>query len=64
VEPATTPAASFTRGQQFASTSRSCDNIQTFINFVLGLKPASVKGNYLKGIAISATMSPGVRVAV
>ena len=38
------------------------ENIRTFINFVVGLKPAAVKGQYLKGIAISATMSPGVRV--
>jgi large subunit ribosomal protein L1 len=39
------------------------ENIQHFINYVLGLKPTGVKGNYLKGISISATMSPGVRVA-
>ncbi len=38
------------------------ENIRTFINFVVGLKPAAVKGQYVKGIAISATMSPGVRV--
>ncbi len=40
------------------------ENIQAFMNFVLGLKPNSVKGHYLKGVAISATMSPGVRIAV
>ena len=38
------------------------DNIRTFINYVVGLKPAAVKGQYLKGIAISATMSPSIRV--
>jgi len=38
------------------------ENIRTFINHVVGLKPAAVKGQYLKGIAISATMSPSVRV--
>jgi len=38
------------------------DNIRTFVGHVLGLKPAAVKGQYLKGIAISATMSPSVRV--
>jgi large subunit ribosomal protein L1 len=38
------------------------DNIRTFINTVVGLKPAAVKGQYVKGIAISATMSPSVRV--
>ena len=39
------------------------ENAQAFINFVMGLKPAAVRGQYLKGIVLSATMSPGVRVA-
>jgi len=38
------------------------ENIRAFINYVVGLKPAAVKGQYLKGIAVSATMSPSVRV--
>ncbi len=38
------------------------DNIRAFIDKVTGMKPAAVKGQYLKGIAISATMSPSVRV--
>lgn len=38
------------------------ENIRTFINHVVNLKPAAVKGQYVKGIAISATMSPGVPV--
>ena len=32
------------------------------IDYVVSLKPASVKGVYVKSIAISATMSPGLRV--
>ena len=39
------------------------ENIQAFIHYVNGLKPSDVKGNYVKGISISATMSPGVRIA-
>jgi large subunit ribosomal protein L1 len=39
------------------------ENVQAFINHVLGLKPASVRGQYVKGIALSATMSPSVRIA-
>jgi large subunit ribosomal protein L1 len=38
------------------------ENIQTFLQHVLGLKPAAIRGQYLKGVVISATMSPGVRV--
>lgn len=40
------------------------ENIQKFIDYVVSLKPATVKGVYVKSIAISATMSPGVRVLI
>lgn len=40
------------------------ENTQTFINYVNSLKPATVKGIYVKSIAISATMSPGLRVSL
>ncbi len=39
------------------------ENVQAFIDFVMNLKPNAVRGQYLKGIAICATMSPSVRVA-
>jgi len=38
------------------------ENIRAFIEHVISLKPIAVKGQYVKGIAISATMSPGVRI--
>jgi large subunit ribosomal protein L1 len=40
------------------------DNVQAFLDLINHLKPKAVKGTYVKGVAISATMSPGVRVAV
>jgi large subunit ribosomal protein L1 len=40
------------------------DNIETFIHFVLNLKPQSVKGQYVKSVALCATMSPSVRIAI
>ncbi len=40
------------------------DNIRAFINHILAMKPAAVKGQYVKSVAISATMSPGIRVQV
>lgn len=40
------------------------DNIRAFINHVTAMKPAAVKGQYVKSVAISATMSPGIRVQV
>jgi large subunit ribosomal protein L1 len=39
------------------------ENIQAFIQHILSLKPAATKGHYVRGIAIAATMSPGIRIA-
>ena len=39
------------------------ENIRAFIDQIMSMKPTAVKGTYLKGMAISATMSPSVRVA-
>ena len=38
------------------------ENVRAFIDRVTAMKPAAVKGQYIKGIAVSATMSPSVRV--
>jgi large subunit ribosomal protein L1 len=38
------------------------ENIQTFIHQIEHMKPHSVKGQYIKGISLSATMSPSVRL--
>lgn len=38
------------------------DNITTFLETIVRLKPAASKGTYLKGIAISTTMGPGIKV--
>jgi large subunit ribosomal protein L1 len=40
------------------------ENIQAFIDFVLHLKPNAVKSVYVKSVAVCATMSPAVRLAV
>ena len=39
------------------------ENIQAFVDRILAMKPNSVKGNFVRSIAICATMSPSVRVA-
>ena len=38
------------------------ENVEAFIQYVQSLKPMAVKGVYVKGVTLSATMSPGVRV--
>jgi large subunit ribosomal protein L1 len=40
------------------------ENVQAFLDKVSSLKPASVKGTFIKGAHLSATMSPSVRLAV
>jgi large subunit ribosomal protein L1 len=40
------------------------ENINTFLNHLRTVKPAAAKGNYIRSVTISATMSPGIRVAI
>ena len=37
-------------------------NISAFIETILRLKPASSKGAYLRGISLSTTMGPGIKI--
>jgi large subunit ribosomal protein L1 len=37
-------------------------NATAFLETIIRLKPASSKGTYLKGIAISTTMGPGIKI--
>ncbi len=37
-------------------------NISAFLETILRMKPSASKGTYLKGIAISTTMGPGVKI--
>jgi len=38
------------------------ENVAAFLETVIRLKPASSKGTYLKGISISTTMGPGIKI--
>lgn len=39
------------------------ENINAFTDRIVSMKPNTAKGVYVKGVAISATMSPSVRIA-
>lgn len=39
-------------------------NYQTILNTLRKIKPATVKGAYIKNISISTTMGPGIKVAI
>jgi large subunit ribosomal protein L1 len=38
------------------------ENAREVLQAIIKLKPAAAKGTYVKSIAISSTMSPGVKV--
>ncbi len=39
------------------------ENIEAFVSHINSLRPTTIKGTYVRSITISATMSPGVRIA-
>jgi large subunit ribosomal protein L1 len=49
-------------GKLSLSDEQLAANIEAFINHIRSVKPASIKGHYVRSITISATMSPGVPV--
>lgn len=49
-------------GKASFSPDKLRDNAAEMIQTIAKLKPASAKGTYFKSIAISTTMSPGIRV--
>ena len=51
-------------GKMSFDAPKLTDNIQAFLDKVSTLKPAALKGAFVKSAYISATMSPSVRLAV
>lgn len=49
-------------GKLSFETAALVENIQAFLSHVQNIKPQAVRGQYIKGITISATMSPGIRI--
>jgi large subunit ribosomal protein L1 len=45
------------------SEEQLSENINTFLDYLKSLKPATAKGTYLRSVTISATMSPGIPVS-
>lgn len=49
-------------GKVSFGVEKMLQNVTAFLETILRLKPASSKGSYLRGIVISTTMGPGIRV--
>ncbi len=50
-------------GRLSFSEEQLTENIKAFLDHIAAIKPAAVRGQYIRGVAVSATMSPGIRVA-
>ncbi len=51
-------------GKASFDEAKLADNIKAFVNHILSLQPSSVRGQYVKSVSISGTMTPGVMVAM
>ena len=40
------------------------ENLNAFVANILKIKPATVKGDYIKNISVSTTMGPGIKIAI
>jgi large subunit ribosomal protein L1 len=49
-------------GKASFDTKRLTDNVNAIIDTVMRAKPATAKGTYLKGVSLSTTMGPAIRV--
>jgi large subunit ribosomal protein L1 len=50
-------------GKASFDSAKLVDNIRAFIDHIVGMQPSSVRGQYVKSVSISGTMTPGVMVA-
>lgn len=50
-------------GKMSFDVKKIVENVEAFMAYIHSLKPHSVKGHYVRGIALCGTMSPSVRVA-
>ncbi len=50
-------------GKMSFDEQKLVENIITFVETVRAAKPSGVKGNYINGVVLSATMCPGIRMA-
>ena len=51
-------------GKMSFDDQKLAENITTFVEQIRSVKPSGVKGNFINGVVLSATMSPGIRLAI
>jgi len=51
-------------GKQSFESTKLVENAQAFIDHIVKIRPSTAKGQYIKKITLSGTMTPGVEVAI
>lgn len=51
-------------GKASFDADKLLENLNTFVGTILKLKPATVKGDYVKNISISSTQGPGIKLNI
>ena len=51
-------------GKASFDDAKLAENLRSFVEVILKVKPQTVKGNYVKNISISSTMGPGIKIDV
>ena len=49
-------------GKVSFGTEKLADNFHTLMNAIIKAKPSAAKGQYLRSVAVSSTMGPGVKI--
>jgi large subunit ribosomal protein L1 len=49
-------------GKASFEVEKLTDNTRAVLSAILRAKPASAKGNYVRGVTLSTTMGPGVKI--
>ena len=51
-------------GKASFDSKKLVENLNSFVTTILKLKPATVKGDFVKNISISSTMGPGIKISL
>jgi large subunit ribosomal protein L1 len=51
-------------GKMSFDEQKLVENIVAFVDQVRSVKPSGVKGNFINGVVVSATMSPGIKLSI